>query len=169
MVPTCVSVYCVPTDVCTNGDVVACIHSQNTYTHTYEYTCIYTYTYVPVYICICKYTYTCMYMYICMYTHVQTVRCLYHRKVLDSMFSSRVIVSRISQLWQIPLKMLHPRNQPNPITQIPWNKSKWSPNSNLNLYRQIPRNLSFSIWWFPECGVSRGICHSLLMQELSCL
>jgi len=47
---------------------------------------------------------------------------------------------------QIPQKMLHPRNPPNRETQIPRYKFKVNQNPNLNLYREIPRNLSFSIW-----------------------
>jgi len=36
---------------------------------------------------------------------------------------------------------------PNRDTQIPWYKLKFNHNLNLNVYREIPRNLSFSIWW----------------------
>jgi len=45
--------------------------------------------------------------------------------------------------------MLHPRNPPNPETQIPRYKftGKWDQNLNLNLYHAMPRKLSFSIRW----------------------
>ena len=49
--------------------------------------------------------------------------------------------------WQFPLKMPHPRNPLNPETQNPRYKFKLNHNLNLNLYREIPRNLRFSIWW----------------------
>ena len=50
-------------------------------------------------------------------------------------------------LWQFPLQMLHLRNPLNPETQILWNNFKWNQHLNSNLYREIPENLSFSIWW----------------------
>ena len=49
-------------------------------------------------------------------------------------------------VWQIPLKMPHPRNEPNRETRIPRYKFKLSQNLNLNVYRKIPRNLRFSVW-----------------------
>ena len=48
--------------------------------------------------------------------------------------------------WQIPLKMLQPRNPPNLETEIPRYKFTFNQNLHLTLYREIPRNLSFSIW-----------------------
>jgi len=50
--------------------------------------------------------------------------------------------------------MVHFPNPPNPETQIPQYKFKWSQGLNLNLYRETPRNLSFSIWWVS------GVMHS---------
>jgi len=43
-----------------------------------------------------------------------------------------------------------PRKTPNRETQIPRYTLKWSQNRSLNLYRETPRNLSFSIWWISE-------------------
>ena len=45
---------------------------------------------------------------------------------------------------QFPLQMLHPQNPPNPEPQIP--RYKFELSQNLNLNREIPRNLSFLIW-----------------------
>jgi len=36
----------------------------------------------------------------------------------------RLILDCCALLWQIPLKMLHPPNQPNTEIQIPWYKVK---------------------------------------------
>jgi len=44
-------------------------------------------------------------------------------------------------------EMLRPRNPPDRETQIPRYKFKLNQNLNLNLYCEIPRNLSFLIWW----------------------
>ena len=41
---------------------------------------------------------------------------------------------------------LHPRNPPNREPQIPWYRFKLIQNFNFNVYQEIPRNLSFSIW-----------------------
>ena len=46
--------------------------------------------------------------------------------------------------------MLQPHNSPNPEIQIPRYKFKLFQYLNLNLYREIPRNLSFWIWWISE-------------------
>ena len=56
---------------------------------------------------------------------------------------------------QIPLKLLHPQNPPNPETHIP--RYKFQFNSNLNFYREILRNLSFSI--FQQCSIFSWHCH----------
>ena len=40
-----------------------------------------------------------------------------------------------------------PRNPPDPENQVPRSKFKLNQNLYLNLNREIPRNLSFSIWW----------------------
>jgi len=50
-------------------------------------------------------------------------------------------------IWQFPLKMLHPKNPPNPETQISWYKFRLFLFLHFILYCEIPRNLSFSIWW----------------------
>ena len=46
----------------------------------------------------------------------------------------------------VSTEILPSRNPPNLETQIPPYKCKRNQNLNLNLYREIPRNLSFSIW-----------------------
>jgi len=48
-------------------------------------------------------------------------------------------------VWQIPLKILHPRHPPDWKTEITQWKSKFDRMFSLNLYREIPWNLSFSI------------------------
>jgi len=48
---------------------------------------------------------------------------------------------------QIPLKMLHSHYPPDPETRISRYKFKFNQHLNLSLYREILRNLSFSIWW----------------------
>ena len=45
------------------------------------------------------------------------------------------------------LKLLHPRHPSNRETQSPRYKFKLFQNLNLNLHCEIPRNLSFLIWW----------------------
>ena len=45
---------------------------------------------------------------------------------------------------------LIPENSPNRKTRFPRYTAKLDQNLNLNLYREILRNLSASIWW--ECG-----------------
>ena len=50
-------------------------------------------------------------------------------------------------IWQFPLTMLHPRNPPNREIRIPGHKFELNHNLNLNLYREIPRDLIISIWW----------------------
>jgi len=66
------------------------------------------------------------------------------------------------RVWQFLLKMLHPQNPPNPEPQIPRYKFKLKQSLNLNLYREIPRNLnlSFWIWWiFGVDAIFCGNCH----------
>ena len=43
--------------------------------------------------------------------------------------------------------MLRPRNPPNPEIQIHQYKFKFNQDLNLSLFRKIPRNVSFWIWW----------------------
>ena len=57
-----------------------------------------------------------------------------------------------------PRNMLHPRNPPNQETQIPRCKFKLNKNHNLNWYREIPRNLCFSMWQI--VGVEHVQCNS---------
>ena len=61
----------------------------------------------------------------------------------------RHAVHHAKYIWirEIPLKMLHPRNPPNLETRIHRYKFKLNQNLTLNLHRDVPRNLSFSIWW----------------------
>jgi len=65
--------------------------------------------------------------------------CLSHQWKANAMLHS---------LWHISLKLQHPRNPPNQETLIPRHKCKWNHIRILNLYREILRNLNFSIWWF---------------------
>jgi len=58
-----------------------------------------------------------------------------------------------ARLSHFPVKTLHLRNLPNPETQIPRYKFELNQNLKLNMYRKIPRNPSFSIWWI--LGLSR--------------
>ena len=51
------------------------------------------------------------------------------------------------EVGKVALKMLRPRNPPNRKVLIPWYKFRFIQNSNLNLHRQRPRNLSFWSWW----------------------
>jgi len=67
-----------------------------------------------------------------------------------SPFSMEIVdtISTENALWiQFPLRMLHPWNTPNRETQIPQDKFKWDQDLSLNLYCEILRNPSFSIWW----------------------
>ena len=64
-------------------------------------------------------------------------------------------------IWQFPLKMPHSRNLPNPETQISWYKFKLDQHLVLNLYRKIPRNLSFSICGFEKYSIFSGNCHGM--------
>ena len=50
-------------------------------------------------------------------------------------------------LCQIPLKILHPRNLPNPETQIPRYEFEQNRNLNLTVNCETPKHLSFWIWW----------------------
>ena len=51
----------------------------------------------------------------------------------------------VTPIQQISLKMLHPRNLSDQSTQIPRYKFKLDRVFNLNLYREIPSNLSLAI------------------------
>ena len=54
--------------------------------------------------------------------------------------------SHLSTTEQILLKMLHPRSPSKPGTQIPRYELKLNRNLDLNLYREIPKSLSFLDW-----------------------
>jgi len=69
------------------------------------------------------------------------------------------VIDICAEIWQIPLKLLHPRNPPHPETQIPRYKFKWNQDLNLNLYREIPRNLSFWIDGIWGRSIFSGKCH----------
>jgi len=62
-------------------------------------------------------------------------------------------------VWPFPLEMLHSWNPPNPDTQISRYKFKLNITFNLNVYRDVPRNLSvdlvdFGDWAFwVECVI----------------
>ena len=53
-------------------------------------------------------------------------------------------------MCRIHWKRPHPSNPPNRKTEISQYKLKVDQNLNLNLYRKIPSNLRFSIWWISK-------------------
>jgi len=113
------------------------IHIQiHTHTHTH------THIYIYIYICICIQVYIHIYMY-----ELRRGSCCTHRA---QSCHWRHRVANSLNLRQIPLKSLHSRNPPNRNTQIPQYKFKEDRVFNLNLYCEIPRNLSFSIRWISE-------------------
>ena len=69
--------------------------------------------------------------------------------------------------WQIPLKLLHPQDPPNPETRIPRYKFKSNQNPRLNLHREMPRKLSFSMWWISGCCIFSGNCHTWAPSTIS--
>ena len=100
----------------------------------------------------------------------------------------------VSEYVAPQLKTLHPQNPPNRETQTPQYKSKSNHPLNLNLYSEIPKIPSFSIWWlfgdvsqkshvfsqkshvfsqksqvftlaFWRCSIFNGICYSTTTVE----
>jgi len=68
------------------------------------------------------------------------------------------ILLKSDPLSQSPLTMLHSRERPNPETQIP--RYSFKSNQNLNVYREIIRDVSFWIWWIMGGRqICRGIFH----------
>jgi len=63
--------------------------------------------------------------------------------------------------------MLHPQNPPNPETQIPQHSFKLNPLLCLFVYREHPRNRSFSIWWLAGCSTFSAKCHTPTYHSLS--
>ena len=61
------------------------------------------------------------------------------------LYPARPSLIRISHLRHIPFKLQLLRDPSNRETRIPRYKFKSKQNLNLNLYREIPRNLSISI------------------------
>jgi len=55
-------------------------------------------------------------------------------------------------------EMLHSWNPQNPGTKIPRCKFELNQNLNLNLYREVPKNLRFTIRWIS--GMSHCQCHT---------
>jgi len=70
------------------------------------------------------------------------------------------------QFIRMTLKMLHPWNPPNLETQIPRYRIKLNQNPNLNLYREIPRNLRLSSCGFQKCCILSGKCHRIPPKKL---
>jgi len=66
---------------------------------------------------------------------------------------------------QIPLNMPQPQNPPNRETEILRYKFKLNQNPNLELYPEIQRNESFSIWWNLGCIIFSGNCYSILLCQ----
>ena len=82
---------------------------------------------------------------------------------------TRLILSLWHGIWQFPRKILPPPDSPNPKTQVPRFTSKLNQNLNLNLYREIPRNLSFSMWWiFGGSNCSGNCCIMLQCVAVCC-
>jgi len=74
------------------------------------------------------------------------------RHIYD-MTSGIIPVSHVLYTRQFPVKMLQPRTPPTPETRIPQYKFNSRQNLDLNLYREILRNLNFWIWWiYMTCG-----------------
>jgi len=74
-------------------------------------------------------------------------------------YTYNVFATQIDYTRQIPLKMLPPKNPPNPETQNLRYKFKLNQNLTLCLYSKIPRNLSFLISWFSGCIIFSWNCH----------
>ena len=67
--------------------------------------------------------------------------------------------------WQVPLKALPLQNPPNREIQILLCRFKLDQNLNLNSDCEIPRNLSFPIWWIS--GIQNGqVLYSFLRHFL---
>jgi len=81
----------------------------------------------------------------------------------------RALISGQVLLWQIPLNSLHPRNPPNPESQILGCTIKFFQNFDLNLYRKILENLSFLIWWISGIeqvmSILSGKCHAVVFRD----
>ena len=87
-------------------------------------------------------------IYVCVYVYIYIFICIYIYIIIHD--DSQIILVCMWSKWhvcQIPLKMLHHWNPPNPETQIPGYKFKRNKNLNLKVYREISRNPSFSIFW----------------------
>jgi len=81
----------------------------------------------------------CLDIFTCLVSHgCKTVLVVYNKYRLFCCLPSS---------WQIPRKVLHAQNAANSEPQIPRYKFNLNQNLNLKLYCEIPRNLSFSIWW----------------------
>ena len=149
------------THVCVYCCGITCGWNTAQQWYIYIYICIYIYT--CKYICIHIHIYICI-LYMYTYTHVYVYRTnmCWISLLTSSLLShvrARVFLIRVSIIivwvfcvertlydsfhrkWYPFEKSTKSRN-PNP-----WYKFKLNPNLNLNLYHEIPRNLSSSIWW----------------------
>ena len=120
---------------------------------------------VCVYVCACVCVYVCVYVCVrererervcvcvCVHVCVCVCVCVCLRVCAEKVFS-KIFSASNGNVYDSPLKTLHPQNPPNPETQISQYKFKLNQNINLILYREIPRNPSFSIWWI--LGASRN-------------
>ena len=63
-------------------------------------------------------------------------------------------------LWQIPLKMLHPRNPPDPEIQIPRNKFQTKPKSQFEFVPWITEESEF-LDWVDFTGEFKGVAFSV--------
>jgi len=71
-------------------------------------------------------------------------------KYLNTYHCSTTLICTTLICTTVPPKLSHPCNPPNRETQIPPYKFRLKQNPFLNLYRELLRNLSFSIWWISE-------------------
>jgi len=117
--------------------------------HTYVRICIYTHTYVSVLTALMyMYMYTHIFIYTCIYIYIHAYIYMYIYIYIYTYTWYFLNVTQCQQLfWQLPFKMLHPRNTPSRETQIPRYKFKSNQKLILNLYRETLRNLSFLILW----------------------
>jgi len=68
------------------------------------------------------------------------------KSVLQLRFPIHLVAGGKIKRWPLPLRMKHPRDPPNRETWISRYRFKLNQNLDLNLYREIQRNLSFPIW-----------------------
>ena len=146
-------------------------------TYVYIHTYIHTYTHTPMYIYIeptpLVVSFSNVAVCCSMLQHVAVCCSRPHlwcqfQKLKGPARRIRWHLSLNKDLGHIPLKMLHPQNPPNPETQILRKRIKLKRNYSLDLYREIPRNPSFSRFGaFWECSILSGKCDTRLTLEVT--